>query len=355
MSSNHSPTTTASPETPPPAEEAKRAPHPVTAVLARAARTNTAWTFGVFLLLVVFFTVLRPHQFATTFNIRNVATDIATLLILGVGQTFVILTAGIDLSVGSVLVLSGVVAGKVMEAGGGTNAGWGAITLGCLAGIATGLAWGAVQGVLVAKAEVPPLVVTLGGYGAALGVAQIATGGADIRDVPTRFGDTIGAGRLGGVVPWLVVIAVVITVLAGLLLATTRFGRYTYAIGSNREAARRAGIRDQRHLIRIYALSGLTAGIAGVLALAWFTTTTISGHATDNLDAITGVVLGGTSLFGGIGSVAGTVIGVLIPAVLKNGVQIIGVQPFWQNVAVGVVLIAAVYLDQLRRRARRRG
>jgi ribose transport system permease protein len=134
----------------------------------------------------------------------------------------------------------------------------------------------------------------------------------------------------------------------------TRFGRHTYAIGSNPEAARRVGINVDRHLIKVYALSGLLAGVAGVLSLARFSTTTIASHSTDNLSAIAAVVLGGTSLFGGVGTVAGSVIGVLIPAVLKNGFVIIGVEPFWQSVAVGAVLIIAVYLDQLRRHAQDR-
>ena len=138
---------------------------------------------------------------------------------------------------------------------------------------------------------------------------------------------------------------------SAIVLAATRFGRYTYAIGSNEEAARRAGVNVDRHLIKVYALAGTLAGLAGFLSLARFGTTTIGGHATDNLQAIAAVVIGGTSLFGGIGTILGTVFGVFIPAVLQNGFVIVGVQPFWQQVAVGAVLIVAVYLDQLRRRS----
>jgi ribose transport system permease protein len=136
------------------------------------------------------------------------------------------------------------------------------------------------------------------------------------------------------------------------VLHGTRFGRYTYAIGSNEEAARRAGIAVDRHLIKIYGISGLLAGLAGYLTLARFATTTIAGHTTDNLQAIAAVVIGGTSLFGGIGNIIGTVVGVFIPAVLQNGFVILRVQPFWQQVAVGAVLVLAVYLDQLKRRSR---
>jgi ribose transport system permease protein len=127
------------------------------------------------------------------------------------------------------------------------------------------------------------------------------------------------------------------------------------AVGSNAEAARRAGIKVERHLIKVYALMGLLAGFAGFLNLARFSSTTIAGHATDNLQAIAAVVIGGTSLFGGVGSVIGTVFGVLIPVTLQYGFVVSGVQPFWQTIAVGAVLIAAVYFDQLRRRSAAKG
>jgi ribose transport system permease protein len=148
-----------------------------------------------------------------------------------------------------------------------------------------------------------------------------------------------------------VIIAFAVALLGGILLAATRFGRYTYAIGSNEEGARRAGVAVDRHLIKVYALAGTLAGLAGFLSLARFATTTLGGHSTDNLQAIAAVVIGGTSLFGGVGTMLGTVFGVFIPAVLQNGFVIVGLQPFWQQVAVGAVLIIAVYLDQLRRRS----
>ncbi|MYW01095.1 ABC transporter permease [Streptomyces sp. SID3343] len=314
----------------------------------RLLRANSSWTFLVLVALMVAFSIMRPEQFPTAFNLRNVATDAAVLLIVGVGMTFVVIMAGIDLSVGSVLVFAGVVAAKTMTAVAGTDAGWGPILLGILAGLVAGAAWGALNGFLIAKARVPALIVTLGSLGMALGLAQVLTKGQDVRGVPTRFTDTIGNGRLLGV-PWLVVIALLVTAAGALVLATTRFGRHTYAIGSNAEAARRVGITVDGHVIRVYALCGLLAGLAGILSLARFTTTTIGGHTNDSLGAIAAVVLGGTSLFGGVGTIVGTLIGVFIPAILQNGFIILGVQPFWQSVAVGAVLIAAVYADQLRR------
>jgi ribose transport system permease protein len=296
--------------------------------------------------------VLEPESFATVNNLRNLATNAAILLVISVGMTFVIITAGIDLSVGAVLVFAGVVSAKAMNAIGGDGAG--VLLVGLGVALAAGAGWGVLNGVLITKARVPPLIVTLGTLGMALGLSLIITNGVDIREVPPRLVTSIGVGRLGGEIPWLVVIAAGVAVVFGVLLASTRFGRHTYAIGSNEEAARRAGIAVDRHLILVYGISGLLSGLAGFMSLARFATTTLGGHATDNLQAIAAVVLGGTSLFGGVGTVLGTVVGVFIPAVLQNGFVITGVEPFWRDVAVGAVLIAAVYLDQLRRRTQYR-
>ena len=321
-------------------------------VLRRRLTETTTWTFLILLGIVTGFAALRFQQFATVFNFRNIAADASGLLIIAVGMTFVIITAGIDLSVGSVVVFSGVIAAKVMLAIGG--GGWDAIAAGLVAGLIAGTAWGVVNGVLITKARVPPLIVTLGTLGMALGSALLITGGIDVRGVPLQLTTTIGIGQLAGV-PYVVIIAAAVTAVGAVTLSMTRFGRYTYAIGSNAEAARRAGINVDRHLIKVYALSGFLAGMAGMVSLARFATTTIGGHSTDNLAAIAAVVLGGTSLFGGIGTVLGTVVGVFIPAILQNGFVILGVQPFWQQVAVGAVLIVAVYIDQLKRRAQERG
>jgi ribose transport system permease protein len=303
--------------------------------------------------IVIAFSVLEPSAFATVNNVRNIATNAAILCVIAVGMTFVIITAGIDLSVGSVLVFSGVVSAKAMNAVGGDN--WGVILIGLAVALGCGLGWGLINGILITKARVPSLIVTLGTLGMALGFALIITGGVDLRDVPFKLVDTIGVGRLFDQIPWLVVIAAAVALVFGIILHSTRFGRYTYAIGSNAEAARRAGINVDRHLIAVYGLAGLLAGLAGFMSLARFATTTVGGHATDNLQAIAAVVLGGTSLFGGIGTVVGTVVGVFIPAVLQNGFVIVGVETFWRDVAVGAVLILAVYIDQLRRRAQYRG
>jgi ribose transport system permease protein len=297
--------------------------------------------------LIVVFSVLRFEEFFAISNARNIATDAAVLLVLATGLTYIIITAGIDLSVGAVLVFSGVVAAKAMSAVGGND--WGVIIVGLVVSLAAGCAWGILNGFLITKGNIPPFIVTLGTLGMALGSALLITGGVDEREVPFKLIETIGSGRLFGEIPYLVLIAATVALVFGIILAQTRFGRYTYAIGSNLEGVRRTGVAVDRHLIKVYALGGTLAGLAGFMSLARFGTTSIGGHSTDNLDAIAAIVIGGTSLFGGVGTIIGTIVGVFIPAVLRNGFVIVGVQPFWQQVAVGAVLIIAVYLDQLRR------
>jgi len=298
---------------------------------------------------VAIFTILRPGTFLTPFNIRGIVQNASILAVLGVGMTFVIITGGIDLSIGSVLVFSGVVADKVMAASGGQ--GWGTVLLGTLAALAAGLAWGLVNGVLVAKAKVPPLIVTLGSLSAALGFAQILTKGLDLRDAPKTLVNKVGFGNIVGQVPTLAVVAGIIVLGGVVLLHRTRFGLYTYAIGSNAEAGRRGGVKVDRHLIKVYALAGLLAGFGGILNLGFYQSTTIGGQSNTALNVIAGVAIGGTSLFGGVGSVLGTVVGLFIPIVLQNGFIQINVQPFWQQVVVGAVLVAVVYVDQARRAA----
>jgi ribose transport system permease protein len=310
---------------------------------------SSTWIGLILVGLILVFSTLEYDSFVSASNARNVATDAAVLLVLAVGMTFVIVTAGIDLSVGAVLVFSGVISARLMNAVGGND--WGTILIGLAGALGAGLAWGTLNGFLIAKAKIPALIVTLGTLGMALGGALLITGGVDEREVPFKLIDTIGIGRVFDQIPYLVIIAFTVAIVFGVVLAATRFGRNTYAIGSNEEAARRAGINVDRHLVKVYALAGTLSGLAGFMNLARFGTTTIGGHNTDNLQAIAAVVIGGTSLFGGVGTVLGSVFGVFIPAVLQNGFVITGVQPFWQQVAVGAVLIGAVYLDQLRRRS----
>jgi len=323
---------------------------------------TNGWIFLLLLGLIAIFAVLRPEQFGSSYNLQQIAINAAILLVLAVGQTYVIISAGIDLSVGSVLVFASVVSAQIMLALSGadgttygtTSAGWDVIAIGIVAAMLAGVFWGFINGVLIAIAKIPPLIVTLGTLGMALGSAQILSGGTDVRAIPEALVIQVGSGRFFGV-PSLVIIAISVVVVAGIVLHFTRFGTHVFAIGSNAEASRRAGIRVNRGLIMVYAISGLMAGIAAVMSNARFATTTINGHTMDNLATISAVVLGGTSLFGGMGSVFGTVVGVFIPVILLNGFVILGIPPFWQTVAMGAVLILAVWIDQLKRRLRKRG
>ena len=313
--------------------------------------SQSAALFVILILLAVFFSALRPHAFPRVANILNMATDASILLVLAVGGTFVVLTGGIDLSINGVLVFSGVIAAIAMVAAGGDNLA--VLLVGLVAAVAAGSAWGALNGFLIAKAKIPALIVTLGTMGMSLGLSLLLTGGVDISDIPDKLVTTVGSGRIGGV-PILVIITAVIFTLGCLMLAFTRFGRYTYAVGSSLEACRRSSINVTGHLIKVYLLAGTLSGIAGYLSLARFATTTLGGHTTDNLQVIAGIVIGGTSLFGGSGGLMGSLIGIIIPVVLLNGFVVLGLPPFWQQVAVGAVLIGAVYFDQLRRRLRDR-
>jgi ribose transport system permease protein len=334
-----------------PAPRTPRVPSGLRHVVKRTLTANESWTFIVLIVLMAVFTGLAPGKFLTASDLSLISQTTAPFLVMAVGETFVIVTAGIDLSVGFVLVLSGVVAGEYYVHNGGANAGLGVVWLGVLIGLATGAAFGAMQGFMVAKLKIPPLIATLAGLGIAEGLSYLITGGHDVATVPNKLASSIGQGSLFGV-QWLIIISFLVALLFGLILAFTRFGRYTYAIGSNPEAARRVGINVDRYLIGVYALSGLMAGVAGIMNLAYFSTTTISGHPLDNLVVITAVVLGGASLFGGRGSILGTFFGVFIPEMLAAGLIIIGVNQYWQYILTGVVLAAAVYLDQFRRRLR---
>ena len=319
------------------------------------------WIFLLLIGLVLVFGLMRPAQFGSTYNLSMLAVNAAILLVLSVGQTFVIIAAGIDLAVGAVLVFASITSAQAMlwlsgSAGGTygtTEGGWGIVAAGLVVALLSGALWGAINGVLVAVARIPALIVTLGTFGMALGFAQILTNGIDVRAVPDTLVDGIGSGTVWGI-PMLVLIAAGVAAVGAIVLHLTRFGLHVFAVGSDQEAARRAGIDVRGRLIAIYTLSGTLAGLAAMMSTARFATTTLGGHAMDNLGTISAVVLGGTSLFGGLGSIAGTVVGVFIPIVLLNGFVILGIPPFWQTVATGAVLILAVWIDQLKRRARDR-
>jgi ribose transport system permease protein len=325
------------------------------AMSTAARRVSTAgvfWIFVVLIILVVTFGAVLPSDtFLTTFNAQTVAGDASTLLVLAAGATIVIISGGLDLSIGSVMTFSAVTAALVMKevTGGSTDHQLGAALVGVGVGLGGGAAWGAINGGLIAYAKLPPFVVTLGSLGAALGAARLLSGGSNVSGTPPQLQEDVGLATVLGIpVPF--VVAVVLVVGCGLMLARTRWGEHTYLIGSSEEAARRGGIAISRHLFGLYVLSGALAGSAGLLELSRFGVASVStGHTTELIAALAAVVIGGASLTGGIGWMSGSVVGTFIPVVLANGLLIGGVERFWQDVVVGVILVAAVWFDQWRR------
>jgi ribose transport system permease protein len=312
----------------------------------RLARRREASALAMLIALLLVFTIMRPAEFATSSNLTSLAQNFSTLLILSVGVTLVTVMGMFDLSIGSVLVFSEVVAARVM--GALSQAALLTCIIGLAAAILGGLIWGLINGFLVGRLQLSPFIVTLATFGAALGAAQLLAHGVDLTTIPSRLQQYFGIDKIVGV-PTLVIVAAAVAGIVGVILSQTRWGRHTYAIGSNPEAARRASIRVSQHVISVYAVMGMLAGLAGFLSASQYGTTNIGGHTTDALLAITAVALGGASLFGGRGSVAGTVIGVSIPAVLQNGLVILGTQPYWYEIIVGAALVAAIYLDRGRR------
>ncbi len=323
----------------------------VPAQLRQLFNQQEAIVLAVLVALFLTFTMVRPANFATAGNLQNLARDGAILLILAVAITYVTVLGMFDLSIGSVLVFSEVCAVKVTGALQGS--GGPAIIAGLVVAIVAGAAWGTINGFLVARLKLSPFIVTLATLGAALGAAQLISGGNDLTTIPESLATFVGVDSIAGI-PVLVVIALLVAVIGGIQLAQSRFGLLTYAIGSNSDAARRTGIHVNRHIIAVYIIAGALAGLAGFLDSARFGTTTIGGHGNDALAAITAVALGGASLYGGRGSMLGTVIGVSIPVVLQNGLVIIGVQSFWYQIVVAAALIASIYLDSRRRAGQQR-
>lgn len=320
----------------------------VESMVRRAAGTSLFWIASALTLLVIFFTAAAPSgTFLTGFNAQTLASSAAVVLILATALTVVIVSGGLDLSVGSVMTLSAVVSLVTMRDVGGDP--WLAVGVGAAAGLCVGALWGALNGVLIAYARIPAFVVTLGSLGAALGVARLVTGGLTESGAPSVLQADIGYGEILGI-PIPFVIAVAVAAVLSAMMSLTRFGERIYLVGSNEEGARRGGIATRWLQFRVYVLSGGLAGLAGLVDLARFDSATVAtGHTTELLAALAAVIIGGASLAGGVGLIIGSAVGVFIPVVLNNGLVILGVTPFWQEIVVGAILVAAVGLDQVRR------
>ena len=319
-----------------------------------------SWLFFFLLALIAYFWLTTPSgTFLAGDNFKLIALNTSEVILLAIAETFIIVTAGIDLSIGGILLFAGVCGAKTMLSLSGTHHqvelglyphATRAIAAGVIVCIAAGTMWGLANGLLITLLRLPPFIVTLGTLGVTFGLSELISGGTNFfAPVPPSFTNNVGNGKILGLfVPiW---IAVVILVIAHVVFHHTRFGRYTAAVGSNQEAARRTGIAVNRHIVEVYTLGGFLAGIAAILDLAIYTNISSASHQTDNLNAIGAVVIGGTSLFGGVGTVLGSAVGAFIPTVTQNGLIIENVQPFWQEVLVGATIIFAVYLDQVRRR-----
>jgi ribose transport system permease protein len=305
----------------------------------------------ILLALVVAFSLVAEN-FLTVDNLRNILRQYSVPAILAVGQTVVIVSAGIDLSVASTAALSGSVMG-VMYAHEGYPE-----PVALLMGLAAGFAVGAINGFVITKWRVPDFIATLGAFTAVRGVALLVTDGLPVPDytkakegrtVPETV-TTLGADSVFGI-PLIAVVAGVCALIGWFILSRTTLGRSAYAIGGNREAARVSGIRVERVKWSIYVFSGLMAAIAGfMLTGRQGSANALMGEGME-LQSIAAVVVGGTNLFGGEGTIGGTIIGVLIIGVLNNGLNILGVADFWQRVVNGSIIVAVVALDQWRRRA----
>ncbi|HEX7388711.1 MAG TPA: ABC transporter permease [Acidiphilium sp.] len=328
---------------------------PMTRVRRRAlpleflSRAGELWTLAILIVLVVIFGVLSPDFFSRASWLATSQFAVEYLL-LGLGETFVIVTGGIDLSVGAILGFSGMVGAMVMRALIHHHAPTGIdLAAGIIAALASGTFVGWLNGQAVTRLRLTPFVVTLGMLSMCTGGIYLLNDGGNVGTIPDIVGD-LGSYAIGGWISVTVLITAVFVVLSALLLSGTRFGLRTYAIGSNPQGAARAGIDVNKHLVKIYMLAGFLAAVAGLMVMARFASASVQAGANDELDAITAVVIGGASLFGGRGTVLGTVIGSFVITVMVTGLILIGVQPFWQQVAVGAILIFAVAMDQLRDR-----
>ncbi|MEA3334650.1 MAG: ABC transporter permease [Chloroflexota bacterium] len=285
--------------------------------------------------------LLSPYFF-TRDNIMEITLQTAVIAIIAAGETFVIISAGIDLSVGALFAASAVVGGLVLEA-------TGSLPLSLAATIAFGSLLGLTNGILITKLWVPPFIATLGMMGVARGLALILSDGIPIYGLPDVY-KFIGQGKFFDLIPVPTVIMVVVFIVGFIIANYTRFGRFVYAIGSNAEAARLSGIKVARVTIGVYVICGLLTGLASIIEAGRLGIIQPAGGNGYELLAIGAVVIGGTSLFGGEGSIIATLIGAIIMTTIRNGLNILGVNSFWQYVVTGAIIIAAIAIDQYRRR-----
>ena len=319
--------------------------------LSSLAANQSTILVGVMIILIVVFTVLEPKFFSVA-TANNVLTDWGSVALIAVGQTFVVISGGIDLSVGATIGLSGVISAWTManvlgldQTVKGQDAA-GPLLIGTVVSVAVGLGVGLVNAFLINKLKIVPFIATLATMGAALGFSVIISKGAPIGSA-NDFSLITAMSPTWNPLSWAVLFVAIVIAVLGLFLHKARFGLYTYAIGSNAFAARAAGINVERHLTMVYALSGALAGLAGMYVYIRLGAGSPSSGTGRELDAIAAVVIGGAALMGGVGRIMGTILGALILFTVQSGLIMIGVAPDWKKVVVAVLIAAAVAAQTL--------
>lgn len=298
-----------------------------------------AWSlYGALFVVGAVLTFLAPHVFLTIPNLLTVVKQTAIIGILAIGTTVVIISGGIDLSLGSLVALSGVCTAFLAQ----DSAGHG-VMLPLLAALLVGTAVGTFNGIGIVWGRLPPFIMTLATMSIARGLSYLLTNGRPVSNFTSSF-EWIGRGTVAGVYN-LVIIFAIVAVLIGLLLRFTRFGRHVYAVGNNEAAAKYSGVRIVQTKMLVYALSGLLAGLAGALLVARTTVGSPNAGLSFELDAIAASIIGGTSLSGGRGSIVKTVIGALLINIIGNGLDILGLSTFIQQIVKGAIVIFAVLVD----------
>ena len=296
---------------------------------------------GGLIIVVVALSIASPY-FLTANNLFNVGVQVSVVAIIAVGQTLVILTAGIDLSVGSVAGLGGIL-GTMAIAKAGLP-----VVPGLIVGVLVGASVGLANGLLITMARLPPFIATLGMLGVARGLTFIVGGENAVYGLPSSF-RTVGEGQIGPI-PLPLLYLVVIAAIGYVVLSRTKLGRYAYAIGSNKEAARLSGISLNRYLISVYVICAALAGFGGMIAASLVQSGQPNYGVGLELNVIAACVIGGASLFGGVGTIGGTLIGAFLMAVITNGAVLLNITQYYQQVIIGVIIWLAVWWDQVRRR-----
>ncbi|NLX07409.1 MAG: ABC transporter permease [Phycisphaerae bacterium] len=310
--------------------------------------SDRAGPLFVLLLVVAVFGIAEPQRFLTALNLGNVAGQTAVLAVAAVGMTFIIISGGIDLSVGSVVALAGVYAAMVLAEGYG-------LVLGLTAGLATGAVCGLVNGLIITRGHLPPFIVTLGMMEIVRGLALESANGMPVTNLPrafSRIGNAVLEIPLGAsaiYIPYSLFILLPVALGAAFVLRYTVFGTHVYAVGSNEQTARLCGVNVGRVKTLVYVISGLLTGLAGIMYASRLNTGQPSEGVGMELEVIAAVVVGGGSLMGGKGSILGSVVGAFIIKFLRNGCVVAGVSPFIQRIIIGLIIIAAVWADHHRR------